>query len=92
MPRTFISPHDTKKPAGLKAAGKARYPDTIGVMRRRICANNNLPAWRPVVWFLRFLPCKNLKLKNGMDAAIPGVLRSKTPKGQTATQFDPRKG
>jgi hypothetical protein len=30
------------------------------------------------------LQSKNPKLKNGMDAVILGVLRSKTPKGQTA--------
>jgi hypothetical protein len=44
------------------------------------------------VWFASFLHSKNLQLKNGMDIAIPGVLRSKTPKGQTAQRFDPRKG
>jgi hypothetical protein len=30
--------------------------------------NNSLPAWRPAVGILRFLLCKNLKLKNGMEA------------------------
>jgi hypothetical protein len=38
------------------------------------------------------LQSKNLQLKNGRDAAIPGVLRSKTPQGQTAKRFGPRKG
>jgi hypothetical protein len=28
----------------------------------------SLPAWRPAVWLLRFLLCKNLQLKNGTEA------------------------
>jgi hypothetical protein len=37
----------------------------------------------------RFLQSKNLKIKNGTETAIPGVLRSKTPKDQTAKRFGP---
>jgi hypothetical protein len=41
------------------------------------------------VGIFRFLLCKNLKLKNGIDAAIPGVSRSETPKDQTAKRLGP---
>jgi hypothetical protein len=52
------------------------------------------PARRPAVLIARFLRSKNRKLKNGRDAAIPGVLRSKTPKDQNGAKrlFGPRKG
>jgi hypothetical protein len=53
-----------------------------------------LKFWNSL-YILRFLQSKNLKLKNGTEATISGVLSGvplKTPQGQTAARFDPRKG
>jgi hypothetical protein len=64
---------------------------SLCAMRCRICANNSLPAWRPAVLTLRFLLCKNLQLKNGMEAIFEqrkGLEGRVSPKGAVRVPCD----
>jgi hypothetical protein len=59
-------------------------PSPYGDVLQPFPYSTALKGLMTAVRILRFLQYKNLQLKNGMAVVFSGVLRSKTPKGQTA--------